>query len=223
VRYDFQVTRVVIAFALLAGLAVLAPAPAVAEIYRYTDASGNSCYVEGLESVPQEYRARALPLGLRNAPAAAPAGPGVAPGRPGSAPLGPGTAPGAAKTGGTSIKYTPGQRIMVDVKVNGTASANLLLDTGADRTMINPRVLVAAGAPVSRPVGSARVTGVTGGEEVSFVVIESLEVGEARVGRMQVASYDVAGAGDGLLGRDFLDRFSVNIDSANGVVTLSPK
>ena len=218
-RYDLQVTRVVIAFGLLAGLAVLAPAPALAEIYRYTDASGNSYYVEGLESVPQQYRGQAVPLGLRNAPAAAPTTAPAGPSRPGSAPVG----PGAPKTGGTSIKYTPGQRIMVDVKVNGTASANLLLDTGADRTMINPRVLVAAGAPVSRPVGSARVTGVTGGDEVSFVVIESLEVGEARVGRMQVASYDVPGAGDGLLGRDFLDRFSVNIDSANGLVTLSPK
>src|SRR2546430_7950639 len=82
-----------------------------------------------------------VPLGLRNAPATTPAAP-VAPGRPGLAPLGPGTAPGAPKPGGTSIKYTPGQRIMVDVKVNGTASANLLLDTGADKTMINPRVLV---------------------------------------------------------------------------------
>jgi hypothetical protein len=55
------------------------------------------------------------------------------------------------------------------------------------------------------------------------VAIESLEVGQARIGRMVVASYDVAGAGDGLLGRDFLDRFTVTIDSTNGVVTLAPK
>jgi len=138
-------------------------------------------------------------------------------------PGGPGSAAGAPKAGATTIKYTPGERIMVDVKINGNANANLLLDTGADRTMINPRVLVSAGASISRPVGTTRVTGVAGSDDVSFVVIDSLEVGEARVGRMQVASYDVAGAGDGLLGRDFLDRFSVNIDSAAGVVTLSPK
>jgi len=31
------------------------------------------------------------------------------------------------------------------------------------------------------------------------------------------------GAGDGLLGRDFLDHFSVHIDSAKGIVTLTPK
>lgn len=216
-RYDSQVTRLVL---VLAGLVLLGPVPAAAEIYRYTDATGTSHYVEGIDSVPQEYRARAAPVGLRNAPAGAPTpaptGPGAALGRPGAA-------TGVPRAGAATIKYTPGQRIMVDVKINGSANANLLLDTGADRTMINPRVLVSAGASISRPVGTTRVTGVAGSDEVSFVVIDSLEVGEARVGRMQVASYDVAGAGDGLLGRDFLDRFSVNIDSAAGVVTLSPK
>jgi predicted aspartyl protease len=112
---------------------------------------------------------------------------------------------------------------MVDAKINGTASVRLLLDTGADGTMISPRALAAAGASISRPVGSSRVTGVAGSDTVNYVVIESLEIGDARVGRMRVASYDIAGAGDGLLGRDFLDRFSVNIDSTNGIVTLSPK
>ena len=28
---------------------------------------------------------------------------------------------------------------------------------------------------------------------------------------------------DGVLGRDFLDRFNVNIDSSKGMVTLTPK
>jgi hypothetical protein len=218
VRYDPQVRSLVLAVAAVVALALLAPSPAAAEIYRYTDATGNSYYVEGLDNVPQEYRSRAVPMGLRNAPVTSGA---AAPSRPGAGPAA--GAPGGSRGGGTSIKYTPGQRIMVDVKVNGTTSANLLLDTGADRTMINPRVLVAAGASVSRPVGRTRVTGVAGSDDVNFVVIDSLEVGDARVGRMQVASYDVSGAGDGLLGRDFLDRFTLNIDSTNGVVTLSPK
>jgi predicted aspartyl protease len=206
------VTRFVIA---LAALATLAPVPAIAEIYRYTDASGRSHYVEGIDSVPQEFRARAIPMGLHNAPPGATPEPTAVERR--------GAAPASAPKGGTAIKYTPGQPIMVDAKINGGTSVKLLLDTGADGTMINPRALVAAGASLSRPVGSTRVTGVAGSDTVSFVVIESLEIGEAKVGRMRVASYDVPSAGDGLLGRDFLDRFSVNIDSTNGVVTLSPK
>ena len=197
----------------LAALATLAPDPAFAEIYRYTDASGRSHYVDGIDSVPQQFRASAVPMGLRNAP------PGATP-EPMKVER---SAVATAPRGGTAIRYTPGQPIMVDAKINGSTSVKLLLDTGADGTMINPRALVAAGASLSRPVGRVRVTGVAGSDDVSFVVIESLEIGEAKVGRMRVASYDIPSAGDGLLGRDFLDRFSVNIDSTNGVVTLSPK
>jgi hypothetical protein len=42
---------------------------------------------------------------------------------------------------------------------------------------------------------------------------------------MPVGSYTLPSAdvGDGLLGRDFLDQFNVNIDSSQGVVTLAPK
>jgi predicted aspartyl protease len=209
------VTRLVFA---LAAFVTLAPLPAAAEIFRYTDTAGVPHYVEGIDSVPQEFRARAVPIRLPppGAPAVTP--PAGAPARPGA----PGPVASAPK-GGTTIKYTPGKAIMVDVKINGSTNANLMLDTGADTTMINPRVLVAAGASLSRPVGTTRVTGVAGSDNVNFVTIDSLEVGEARTGRMHVASYDVTGAGDGLLGRDFLDRFSVNIDSTNGVVTLSPK
>lgn len=209
-------TRFVLA---LAALAMLAPLPVAAEIFRYTDAAGVPHYVDGMDSVPQEFRARAVPIRLPppGAPTVTP--PASTPGRPA-----PGAGPVAsAPKGGTTIKYTPGKAIMVDVKINGITSANLLLDTGADTTMINPRVLVAAGASLARPVGTTRVTGVAGSDSVNFVTIESLEVGEARAGRMHVASYDVTGAGDGLLGRDFLDRFTLNIDSTNGIVTLSPK
>jgi predicted aspartyl protease len=213
------VTRARFVVATLLALATLAPSSAAAQIYRYTDAKGNSHYVDGFESVPHEYRSRAVPMGLQNAPPGA-ATPAPAPPTPGAA------RPGAAASGpkgGATIRYTPGRPIMVDAKVNGNTAATLLLDTGADKTMINPRVLTAAGVSLARPIGTTKVVGVAGSDHVNFVLIESLEIGEARVGRMQVASYDVSGAGDGLLGRDFLDRFTVNIDSTNGIVTLSPK
>jgi hypothetical protein len=64
---------------------------------------------------------------------------------------------------------------------------------------------------------------VGGSQEMQFVTISSLDVAGATVGRLTVAAHGVEGAGDGLLGRDFLDNFSVNIDAAKGVVTLSPK
>ena len=197
----------------LALILTLVTAPAIAEIVKYTDDSGTNHYVEGIESVPQQYRARAVPLGMSNDGTTAPPR---------------GAAADVAKTtpsvkGGATIRYAPGQRIMVNATVNGSTSAQLLLDTGADRTMINPRVLAAAGVSLARAVGSATVSGVGGSQEMQFVTINSLDVAGATVGRLNVAAHGIDGAGDGLLGRDFLDQFSVNIDSAKGVVTLTPK
>jgi hypothetical protein len=191
--------------------AVLAgwPSTARAEIFRYVDDQGQSYYVDGFENIPERFRRSAIPIGMRNAPAP------------------PSTTPSsgaAARPAGAVIKYTPGQRIMVDVRINGSYTTRLLLDTGADRTMINPRTLSAAGISLTRPVGTGQITGATGTDRIDYVMVNSLEVGEARVGRMAVGSYSLAGdSGDGLLGRDFLDQFKVTMDAAAGEVHLTPK
>jgi hypothetical protein len=198
-------------FALTLGVALAAlPQAGRAEIFRYTDERGQNSYVEGLENVPERYRSVAVPMGFRNNPAPPASKEAAATARPG---------------GPTLIKYTPGQRIMVDVKINGGFSTQLLLDTGADRTMISPRVLTAAGVSITKPVATGQITGVTGTDKISYVVVDSLEVGEAKVGKMPVGSYELAGTGtgDGLLGRDFLDQFKMTVDATKGEVTLAPK
>ena len=203
-------------------LASVVPPPAVAEIFRYTDERGTNHYVEGLDSVPQQYRARAVPLGMTNRTLTEPPPKAADPSKPADG----GDKPASDRKpdkGGASIRYAPGRPIMVNAMINGSTPAQLLLDTGADKTMINPRVLLAAGAPLARPVGAAVVTGVAGSQEMQFVTINSLEVDGAAVGRLTVAAHQIDGAGDGLLGRDFLDHFSVNIDSTKGIVTLTPK
>ena len=198
---------VTLALAVLVGLT---PGSAHAQIYRWVDDAGVPHYAEGLDSVPERHRATATPLGLRHRPAAPPAVDH--------------DASRSVPAAGTTIRYTPGERIMVDVRINGAASARLMLDTGADRTLISPRALAAAGASLTRSVGTGRLVGVTGDDHLPYVMIDSLEVGEARVGRMPVGAYGMAQMeGDGLLGRDFLDAFNVTLDAARGLVTLSPK
>ena len=188
---------------------VLGPLSATAEVYRYTDEQGVSHYVGGYESVPAPYRTRALRIAVPSAPVSELSAPEPARPEAGS---------------GTTIRYTPGDKIIVDAKVNGSTSTRLLLDTGADRTLISPRVLVAAGASLTRGTVAGRLQGATGSADIEAVAIESLEVGQARVGQMLVVSHDIDQSDiDGLLGRDFLDQFKVTIDSADGVVTIAPK
>lgn len=192
--------------AILALLTVLATAaPAAAEYYRWIDDAGTAHYAEGLDSVPERYRAQATPLHYQPRPAAA------------------GERAATAATPG-EIRFTPGQRIMVDARVNGNAGVRLQVDTGADRTLISPRALRASGVSLTRATRPARLTGATGTDRAQVAVVDSLEVGGATVGRLPVIVYELAGSdSDGLLGRDFLGRFNVTIDSGRGILTLTPK
>ena len=193
----------------LALAGVLLAQPAAAEIYRYVDQRGTPFYVEGIENVPAPYRASAVPLGMRNSPPSADA---------------PAAGDKSEAAGSATIRYTPGQRIIVDAKINGGTNTKLLLDTGADTTLISPLVLSAAGTSLTRGGTLTRITGVTGTSDVQRVAVESIEIGDARVMGLQVVAHDMGQPGiDGLLGRDFLDRFKVTIDSTTGVLTIAPK
>jgi len=194
-----------LALALAAGILGSA-SPAAAQIYRWTDTDGTIHYSQGMESVPPRYRGVAVIIGY-DRPAPPPPPPGAAP-----------PAPGVAR-----VRFTPGQPIMVSARINGGTSAELMLDTGATRTVITPRVLEAVGVSYRDALrGSLR--GVTGEAEVLAVKVESIDVSGAAYGPLVVVSHDTGFArGDGLLGRDFLDHFTVNIDNAAGVVTLTPK
>jgi predicted aspartyl protease len=184
------------------------PETAWAQMYRWTDEQGGVHYSQGIDSVPERLRPNALLLGYPDRPAPPAAGPSPAVGETSRA---------------TRIPFTPGKPIMVSARINGGGSAQLMLDTGASVTVINPRVLAAIGIGASGALrGSVR--GATGTADVLFVPVQSIEVGAARSGPLRVASHDVdLGEADGLLGRDFLDQFTVNIDSTAGVVTISPK
>jgi hypothetical protein len=195
--------------AIFCGLLTTAVTPATAQMFRWIDEHGHVHYGTGLDGVPERYRSQATPVGsVNSAPAAEPA-----------------AMPRSSTTPETVIRFTPGKHIVVDVTINGSTNAKLYLDTGAGSTLISPRVLAAAGVSLSR--GQRAVTrGVAAGTDVDVMVVpvESLEVGEAKVGRMLVTSYDMSIPDvDGLLGQDFLARFNVHIDPGNGVVKLTPK
>lgn len=185
----------------LAGL-VLAAAPAAAQIYRWTDGAGVVHLTTNPDSIPEEYRA-----GVRAVDASRPASEAPAP-----APASP---PGSAVA-------APGGPIVVAAELNGTV-VNLIVDTGADRTLLSPAALARAGldASAGRPV---RIVGVTGGSEAREIVVSRLDVAGASLGPVPVIVHEVPAPGaDGLLGRDLLDAFTLTVDGATGRATLTPR
>ncbi len=192
---------------LVAALLVVAlPGALRAEIVRWTDERGITHYSEGLDTIPERYRAGAEPLGIHNRPTA------------------PGTDRPVIRPEGEIIRFTPGRHIYIDVRINDSVSARLILDTGAGQTMISPHILAAAGVPFGQG-RTVRHRGVAEGVYVDAirVPVQSLTVGNARVERMAVNAYDMGWRDvEGLLGQDFLGRFNVSIDAERGVVTLKP-
>jgi predicted aspartyl protease len=137
----------------------------------------------------------------------------VAPARPGAV---------AVKGYDTVIDFRPGQPIYVVARLNNVEIARLILDTGADRTVVAPLPLWRLGIS-TRNVPRGEITGVTGATAADMVRVNSVEVGAARVGPLTIVAHDTDFKNaDGLLGRDFLDQFTLTIDGKAGVVTLAP-
>jgi predicted aspartyl protease len=99
----------------------------------------------------------------------------------------------------------------------------LMVDTGADRTVISPAAAARTGlgADTERQV---RVLGVTGSALAGELMVAQMEVAGARVGPLRVLVLDTpADALDGLLGRDVLDYFTLTVDGIAGRATLTPR
>src|SRR5256885_9764213 len=118
--------------------------------------------------------------------------------------------------------------ITVEARLNG-AALTLIVDTGADRTVISPDALARAGL-AGQPGRPVEVIGVTGSASATPVTLPLLDIAGTRIGPLAVIVYAppstlrrglTPDAIDGLLGRDVLDAFTLSVDTASGRATLT--
>jgi hypothetical protein len=184
---------------------MLLPALALGDIYYWMDDQGTQHYTTRLESIPEPYRSKAIPLPLPTSP-----------------PVPPEITPRSSPKGVTKISFTPGSPVLVSAKINGSGPITLILDTGADRTMVAPSALSRLGISFENALRGV-VRGITGASDAEAVWVNSVEIEEAKVGPLLIIAHDADLKGsDGLLGRDFLANFNVTIDAKEGIVTLAP-
>jgi hypothetical protein len=201
--------RARLALIVLAGCCCVAT-PAAGELYRWTDAQGTEHYTADLASIPPAFRDSAT---LLNAPQARPIAPPAASAPPANEPV--------------ALKVSPGAPITVEARLNDVP-LTLIVDTGADRTVISPEVIERAGlgGGAGRPV---QVIGVTGTSTATLVTLPLLDVAGARIGPIVVVAHALppnfrgSDTIDGLLGRDVLDAFTLSVDTASGRATLTPR
>ena len=202
-----------VSLGIIVAASLLLPSPAPAQVYRWEDQEGTVHFTNAPDRVPESHRPEIGPL----------PDPVASPGEP-PEPAAHREEPIAVARALTRIPFSPGTPIIVSARIGEAGvPVHLILDTGADRTVVAPQALWRLGiSTLNAP--RAVIQGVTGSGQAEVVQVSSVQVGEARVGPLHIVAHDAdLKQADGLLGRDFLEHFTVTIDAREQTVTLSPR
>jgi clan AA aspartic protease (TIGR02281 family) len=125
------------------------------------------------------------------------------------------------------IHFSPGgNRIPIAAGLNQAIRQNFIVDTGASMLTIPSSTAAALNVQmVQGPHGGGRSVSTAGGVVDSYeVLIESVEINGWVERNVSALVIDIPGQpGVGLLGLNYLNRFKMNLNNNEGVLTLRPK
>ncbi len=111
-------------------------------------------------------------------------------------------------------------RILVPVTVNRQGPYQFVLDTGANRTVLTPRLVAELGLETA-PADHVTLSGVTGSASVPTVAIEQVKAGDVELNRQQLPVADsLSEDTHGTLGIDALRDTRVLVDFVNGRIQI---
>jgi clan AA aspartic protease (TIGR02281 family) len=119
--------------------------------------------------------------------------------------------------------FRVGQTFVVQVRLNGTRDAKLILDTGAEISLLSHDVVLDLGLFPTSSTPTVTLNTVSGTVRADVVIVESMAVGAAEAHYVAVAVHDLPEAPpgiDGLLGLTFLNHFIVTLDPQRGTLHL---
>lgn len=128
---------------------------------------------------------------------------------------------GAAEAEAVSDEAEISGRPILRMTVNGQGPFRFIVDTGANRTSVSPRLVARLGLDVSSVVD---VNGVTGRAEANAVTLDRLQFGDfVAVGVEAPVLADFVFAGtDGIVGVDVLEGKRVDFNFKRGEVRIRP-
>jgi len=111
-------------------------------------------------------------------------------------------------------------RIAAPVMINGQGPFRLILDTGANQSVITTRLAQQLGLTLT-PESQLMMHGVTGSLQVPSVVLESFETGDLVQRNVKVAVLDtVMGGADGILGTQGFEGMRITVDFRRDRITI---
>jgi len=196
-------------------IVLLTLAPASAEIYKWIDRDGRAHFSDTLAGVPPEYRDRIEErASLTPTPRREPVLQRATPDHPSLVPT-------PAPPSYAVPLQRDGNAMLVEAWVSRTVRARLLLDTGAEFTVLS----TAAARRLAVNLGDAAIIPLRSASGVFFapmIKVQSITVGDAVAYDVEVIVHDATPGLDGLLGMSFLDNFLVTISTGNARLILTP-
>jgi hypothetical protein len=115
------------------------------------------------------------------------------------------------------------QRIILTVRLNGTTTAKMALDTGAPGTILFPRLAERLGLLRDGSTKVFTAAGGIGGQALAaLVIVDSLSVGDARTEFVPATvTRGISDAFEGLVGMDFLAGYAVQLDTQDHLLVLT--
>jgi clan AA aspartic protease (TIGR02281 family) len=181
--------------------------PTHSAIYKWKDDKGKTHFTDSLSKIPAQYRKKG---DLRNIK-------GDTVKSSNSLPL--------KKNRTTHVikaKTGSGDHYIVEVLINGSIKANLIVDTGATMVVLSDELGRRLGIHANSNLPTIGMSTAGGKVEAPLFVLDSLKLGSAEVFNVETTTNPYMGDMDGLLGMSFLGEFKVEMDRQKWEMTLKP-
>ena len=122
--------------------------------------------------------------------------------------------------------YRAGRSLVVIARLNGERDARLIVDTGAEITVLSHEIVRDLGIVPTSSSRTITLNTVGGTVRADMVRVDQVTVGGLEVRHVTAAVHDLPEAPsgvEGLLGLSFLEHFLVTLDAREGKLYLSPR
>jgi clan AA aspartic protease (TIGR02281 family) len=191
-------------------LVLVLASPSQSAIFKWTDDKGNIHFTDSLSKIPPQYRKKGELKTMKGVPAESPTSVKLA---------------YPKKSTGVHVikaKLARGGHYVVQVLLNGSVTADLIVDTGATMIVLSDRVGERLGIYHNSHLPKIDLNTAGGKVKAPLFVLDSLKLGEAEISHVEATTNPHMEGMDGLLGMAFLGEFKVEMDREKAELILKP-
>jgi len=183
--------------------------PTHSAIYKWKDDKGKIHFTDSLSKIPPQYREKGKLKNMKGETVQSSDFSNSSP----------------SKSGQTHViktKSGAGDHYIVEVLINGSIKANLIVDTGATMVVLSDELGRRLGVHANSNLPKIGMSTAGGKVQAPLFILDSLKLGNAEVFNVETTTNSFMGDMDGLLGMSFLGEFKVEMDRQKWEMTLKP-